>query len=116
MNEQAKNIHEIIKSLADQFDMNKAIAPKQEEVVVEHDIDVLEDNIDFEEIIADTYIYIWKRVEDELYKHVDEPTSEIIDAIAELFVVEKTPRSFDEIFQGTNDQLESLNIRGDKNA
>jgi len=116
MNEQAKNIHEIIKSLADQFDMNKAIAPKQEEVVVEHDIDVLEDNIDFEEIIADTYIYIWKRVEDELYKHVDEPTSEIIDAIAELFVVEKTPRSFDEIFQGTNDQLESLNITGDKNA
>jgi len=114
MNEQAKNIHEIIKSLADQFDMNKT-PPKQEEVV-EHDIDVLEDNIDFEEIIADTYIYIWKRVEDELYKHVDEPTSEIIDAIAELFVVEKTPRSFDEIFQGTNDQLESLNIRGDKNA
>ncbi len=114
MNEQAKNIHEIIKSLADQFDMNKT-PPKQEEVV-EHDIDVIEDAMDFEEIIADTYIYIWKRVEDELCHHVKEPTQEMIDAIAELFVVEKTPRSFDEIFQGTNDQLESLNITGDKNA
>tara|TARA_R110002020_G_scaffold188556_3_gene387293 strand:- start:1600 stop:1947 length:348 start_codon:yes stop_codon:yes gene_type:complete len=115
MNEQAKQIHEIISSLADQFDMNKT-PPKQKEVVVEHDIDLIEDAMDFEEIIADTYIYIWKRVEDELYKHVEEPTQEMIDAIAELFVVEKTPRSFDEIFEGTNDQLESLNIRGDKNA
>ena len=115
MNEQSQNIHEIIKSLADKFDMNKTISPKQEQVV-EHDIDILEDKIDFEEIIADTYIYIWKRVEDELCHHVKEPTQEMIDAIAELFVVEKTPRSFDEIFQGTNDQLESLNIRGDKNA
>lgn len=115
MNEQAQQIHEIIKSLADQFDMNKTTPPRQEDVV-EHDIDIIEDAMDFEEIIADTYIYIWKRVEDELCHHVKEPTTEMIDAIAELFVVEKTPRSFDEMFQGTNDQLESLNIRGDKNA
>jgi Mg-chelatase subunit ChlI len=109
MNEQAQNIHEIIKSLADQFDMNKTTPPKQEEVV-EHDIDIIEDAMDFEEIIADTYIYIWKRVEDELYHHVKEPTTEMINAIAELFVVEKTPRSFDEMFEGTKDQLDSLKI------
>jgi len=119
MNEQAKNIHELISSLADRFDMNKTLnvtPPKQEEVVVEHDMDLIEDAMDFEEIIADTYIYICKRVEDELCHHVKEPTQEMIDVIAELFVVEKTPRSFDEMFEGTNDQLESLSIRGDKNA
>ena len=53
MNEQAKLIHEIIKELADKFDMNKALS-EQEEV--------------------------------------------------------------EEMFKGTNDQLESLSIRGDKNA
>lgn len=109
MNEQAQQIHEIIKSLADQFDMNKTTPPKQEEVA-EHDIDIIEDAMDFEEIIADTYIYIWKRVENELCHHVKEPTTEMIDAIAELFVVEKTPRSFDEMFEGTKDQLDSLTL------
>jgi hypothetical protein len=114
MNEQAQNIHEIIKSLADQFDMNKT--PPKQEKVVEHDIDIIEDAMDFDDIIADTYHYIWNRVEDELCHHVKEPTTEIIDTIAELFVVEKTPRSFYEIFQDTNHQLDSLNIRVDKNA
>ncbi len=109
MNEQAQQIHEIIKSLADQFDMNKTTPPKQEEVV-EHDIDIIEDKIDFEEIIADTYIYIWKRVEEELFNHVKEPTSEMIDTIAELFVVEKTKRSFYEMFEGTYEQLDQLKI------
>jgi len=120
MNEQAQNIHEIIKSLADKFDMNKTLSvtpPKQEEVV-EHDIDIIEDKIDFDDIIADTYHFIWNRVEDELYKHVEEPTSEIIDAIAEQINVKRKQRSYEEIlmFKGTNDQLDSLNIRGDKNA
>jgi len=113
MNEQAKQIHEIIKSLADQFDMNKTTPPKKEEITVVHDqeqIDLIEDDIDFEEIIADTYIYIWKRVEDELCNHVKEPTSEMIDTIAELFVVEKTKRSFDEMFEGTYEQLDQLKI------
>jgi hypothetical protein len=115
MNEQAKYIHEIISSLADQFDIGKTLnmtPPQRQEVVVEHDIDVIEDSIDFEEIIADTYIYIWKRVEDELYKHVEEPTSEIIDAIAEQIKVKRKQRSHEEIpmFKGTNDQLDSLTL------
>jgi hypothetical protein len=108
MNEQAKNIHEIVKSLADKFDMNKTL-PKQEEVV-EHDIDIIEDAMDFDDIIADTYHYIWNRVEDELCHHVKEPTTEMINAIAELFVVEKTPKSFDEMFKGTNNQIDSLKL------
>tara|TARA_R100000654_G_scaffold53322_2_gene79431 strand:+ start:492 stop:860 length:369 start_codon:yes stop_codon:yes gene_type:complete len=120
MNEQTNLIHEIVKELADKFDMNKA-TPQQEEVVVEHDIDTIEDAMDFEEIIADTYIYIWKRVEDELCNHVKEPTQEMIDAIAELFVVEKTSRSFDQVEHRKNvskevdDMLSFLNIRGDNN-
>lgn len=113
MNEQAKYIHEIISSLADQFDIGKTLSmtpPQRKEI--EHDIDVLEDNIDFEEIIADTYIYIWKRVEDEIYKHVDEPTSEIVDAIAEQINVKRKQRSYEEIpmFKGTKDQLDSLTL------
>lgn len=113
MNEQAKYIHEIISSLADQFDIGKTLSmtpPQRKEI--EHDIDVLEDNIDFEEIIADTYIYIWKRVEDEIYKHVDEPTSEIVDAVAEQILVKRKQRSYEEIpmFEGTKDQLDSLKL------
>lgn len=113
MNEQAKYIHEIISSLADQFDIGKTLSmtpPQRKEI--EHDIDVLEDNIDFEEIIADTYIYIWKRVEDEIYKHVDEPTSEIVDAIAEQINVKRKQRLYEEIpmFKGTKDQLDSLTL------
>ena len=124
MNEQAKNIHEIVKSLSDQFDMNKTsnvTPPKQQQVVVEHDMELIEDAMDFEDIIADTYIYIWKRVEDELCHHVKEPTQEMIDAIAELFVVEKTPKPFDYVEHKKNvskevdDMLSFMNIRGDKN-
>lgn len=113
MNEQAKYIHEIISSLADQFDIGKTLSmtpPQRKEI--EHDIDTIEDAIDFEEIIADTYIYIWKRVEDEIYKHVDEPTSEIVDAIAEQINVKRKQRSYEEIpmFEGTKDQLDSLTL------
>ena len=53
------------------------------------DLELIEQSINFDEVIADIYCYVWDRVEQSVFEATDEIDLNIVDSIAETIKIKR---------------------------